>query len=180
MAGVSFLCVQQFELEQFQFFIRQIWFHISFNKSVFAIYKSSWMAVPWVEILGEEQLRKQLPLLFNWLKQKTDLPVCIHDSIYGPWKPSGVYIMLSMLMFHSLNTAGFLQLAGGTNAHTIDGLKKEGLFQTTSISGNVDTLHILLLLFSPLHYEPSFWLTIPVSAQMMNHQQSAHLIHHTL
>ncbi|RDX79629.1 hypothetical protein CR513_39926 [Mucuna pruriens] len=26
---------------------------------------------------------------------------------------------------------GFLQLAGGTNAHTIDGLKKEGLFQTT-------------------------------------------------
>ncbi|KAK7329563.1 hypothetical protein VNO77_23733 [Canavalia gladiata] len=27
---------------------------------------------------------------------------------------------------------GFLQLAGGTNAHTIDGLKKEGLFQTTT------------------------------------------------
>ncbi|KAL9320528.1 hypothetical protein ACSQ67_012367 [Phaseolus vulgaris] len=26
---------------------------------------------------------------------------------------------------------GFLQLAGGTNAHTIEGLKKEGLFQTT-------------------------------------------------
>ncbi|XP_027338519.1 uncharacterized protein LOC113852442 isoform X2 [Abrus precatorius] len=26
---------------------------------------------------------------------------------------------------------GFLQLAGGTNAHTIDGLKQEGLFQTT-------------------------------------------------
>ncbi|XP_057756930.1 uncharacterized protein LOC130976172 isoform X1 [Arachis stenosperma] len=29
---------------------------------------------------------------------------------------------------------GFLQLAGGTNAHTIDGLKKKGLFQTTSIA----------------------------------------------
>ncbi|XP_059646303.1 uncharacterized protein LOC132291952 [Cornus florida] len=29
---------------------------------------------------------------------------------------------------------GFLQLAGGTNAHTINGLKKEGLFQTTSIA----------------------------------------------
>uniref|UniRef100_A0A5B6Z433 4Fe-4S ferredoxin-type domain-containing protein n=1 Tax=Davidia involucrata TaxID=16924 RepID=A0A5B6Z433_DAVIN len=29
---------------------------------------------------------------------------------------------------------GFLQLAGGTNAHTINGLKKEGLFQTTSIT----------------------------------------------
>ncbi|KAL4380934.1 hypothetical protein AHAS_Ahas04G0083100 [Arachis hypogaea] len=28
---------------------------------------------------------------------------------------------------------GFLQLAGGTNAHTIDGLRKKGLFQTTSI-----------------------------------------------
>lgn len=28
---------------------------------------------------------------------------------------------------------GFLQLAGGTNAHTVDGLKKEGLFQTTSV-----------------------------------------------
>ncbi|OIS96442.1 PREDICTED: uncharacterized protein LOC109235727 isoform X1 [Nicotiana attenuata] len=28
---------------------------------------------------------------------------------------------------------GFLQLAGGTNAHTIEGLKKERLFQTTTI-----------------------------------------------
>ncbi|KAJ8767439.1 hypothetical protein K2173_017483 [Erythroxylum novogranatense] len=28
---------------------------------------------------------------------------------------------------------GFFQLAGGTNAHTVDGLKREGLFQTTSI-----------------------------------------------
>ncbi|XP_061346475.1 uncharacterized protein LOC133292091 isoform X1 [Gastrolobium bilobum] len=33
---------------------------------------------------------------------------------------------------------GFLQLAGGTNAHTIDGLKKEGLFQTTSITEFLD------------------------------------------
>ncbi|XP_031268435.1 uncharacterized protein LOC116126893 isoform X2 [Pistacia vera] len=31
---------------------------------------------------------------------------------------------------------GFLQLAGGTNAHTVDGLKKEGLFQTTSTTRN--------------------------------------------
>ncbi|KAF7806828.1 4Fe-4S ferredoxin - iron-sulfur binding protein [Senna tora] len=29
---------------------------------------------------------------------------------------------------------GFLQLAGGTNAYTIDGLKKEGLFQTPSVN----------------------------------------------
>lgn len=31
---------------------------------------------------------------------------------------------------------GFLQLAGGTNAHTVDCLKKVGLFQTWAISGN--------------------------------------------
>ncbi|XP_059433924.1 uncharacterized protein LOC132167048 [Corylus avellana] len=31
---------------------------------------------------------------------------------------------------------GFLQLAGGTNAHTVDGLKKLGLFQTTSFAKN--------------------------------------------
>nr|DAD47539.1 TPA_asm: hypothetical protein HUJ06_017476 [Nelumbo nucifera] len=31
---------------------------------------------------------------------------------------------------------GFLQIAGGTNSHTVSGLKKAGLFQTTSISGN--------------------------------------------
>ncbi|KAM3755727.1 hypothetical protein ACB098_02G061500 [Castanea mollissima] len=31
---------------------------------------------------------------------------------------------------------GFLQLAGGTNAHTVDGLKKMGLFQATSIAKN--------------------------------------------
>lgn len=34
---------------------------------------------------------------------------------------------------HLLFPIGFLQLAGGTNAHTVDGLKKEGLFQTTSV-----------------------------------------------
>ncbi|PNX96935.1 4Fe-4S ferredoxin - iron-sulfur binding protein [Trifolium pratense] len=31
---------------------------------------------------------------------------------------------------------GFLQLAGGTNAHTIEGLKREGLFQTTISPSN--------------------------------------------
>ncbi|CAL1413061.1 unnamed protein product [Linum trigynum] len=31
---------------------------------------------------------------------------------------------------------GFLQLAGGTNAHTADGLRKEGLFQTTLGNSN--------------------------------------------
>jgi len=43
--------------------------------------------------------------------------------------------------------AGFLQLAGGTNAHTIEGLKKEGLFQTT-ITGNAVTC--LLNIFNSL------------------------------
>ncbi|KAL7210606.1 hypothetical protein ACSBR1_032045 [Camellia fascicularis] len=31
---------------------------------------------------------------------------------------------------------GFLQLAGGTNAHTVDGLKRAGLFQATTLSMN--------------------------------------------
>ncbi|CAI9118969.1 OLC1v1020616C1 [Oldenlandia corymbosa var. corymbosa] len=31
---------------------------------------------------------------------------------------------------------GYLQLAGGTNAHTVAGLRKEGLFQTAGISGS--------------------------------------------
>ena len=34
-------------------------------------------------------------------------------------------------------TLGFLQLAGGTNAHTIDSLKNAGLFQTRPIPGIV-------------------------------------------
>jgi hypothetical protein len=65
-------------------------------------------------------------------------------------------------MFHSLNILGFLQLAGGTNAHTIEGLKKEGLFQTT-ITGNFvtnyliffRTLLLLALFLSQLHYKHS-------------------------
>ncbi|KAJ9559446.1 hypothetical protein OSB04_014060 [Centaurea solstitialis] len=35
---------------------------------------------------------------------------------------------------------GFLQLAGGTNAHTVDGLSKQNLFQTTTISESTSTL----------------------------------------
>ncbi|KAJ6718533.1 PHOTOSYSTEM I IRON-SULFUR CENTER-RELATED [Salix purpurea] len=31
---------------------------------------------------------------------------------------------------------GFFQLAGGTNAHTVEGLKKKGLFQTTLVAEN--------------------------------------------
>lgn len=34
--------------------------------------------------------------------------------------------------------AGFLQLAGGTNFHTVDGLKKERLFQSTSTLSKFD------------------------------------------
>lgn len=36
-----------------------------------------------------------------------------------------------------INMAGFLQLAGGTNAHTVDGLRKVGLFQATSFTSNI-------------------------------------------
>nr|XP_043610420.1 uncharacterized protein LOC122582124 isoform X2 [Erigeron canadensis] len=34
---------------------------------------------------------------------------------------------------------GFLQLAGGTNAHTVEGLRKENLFQTRSICENLES-----------------------------------------
>ncbi|XVF38866.1 hypothetical protein REPUB_Repub20aG0139100 [Reevesia pubescens] len=37
---------------------------------------------------------------------------------------------------------GFLQLAGGTNAHTVEGLKKKGLFQTHITSGLVPNKHL--------------------------------------
>jgi Fe-S-cluster-containing hydrogenase component 2 len=44
---------------------------------------------------------------------------------------------------------GFLQLAGGTNAHTVDGLKREKLFQTKTINenckGNIMPLDLLSL-----------------------------------
>lgn len=50
-----------------------------------------------------------------------------------------VYVYRDSTDFSFLNTVGFLQLAGGTNAYTIEGLKKEGLFQTT-ITGNILTL----------------------------------------
>ncbi|OMO58450.1 hypothetical protein COLO4_34615 [Corchorus olitorius] len=39
---------------------------------------------------------------------------------------------------------GFLQLAGGTNAHTVDGLKKRGLFQTQKTSAESKHLHSLI------------------------------------
>ncbi|EOY06727.1 4Fe-4S ferredoxin, iron-sulfur binding isoform 2 [Theobroma cacao] len=39
---------------------------------------------------------------------------------------------------------GFLQLAGGTNAHTVDGLKQRGLFQTHITSGAPKQLHSLI------------------------------------
>lgn len=35
----------------------------------------------------------------------------------------------------SFHVVGFLQLAGGTNARTVDGLKREGLFQVATASG---------------------------------------------
>lgn len=42
-----------------------------------------------------------------------------------------------VLIIYTHISSGFLQLAGGTNAHTIDGLKKVGLFQTATISGTI-------------------------------------------
>ena len=52
-------------------------------------------------------------------------------------------------VLYSFQMVGFLQLAGGTNAHTVDGLKKMGLFQTTSITSNFITF---LLSPPPPHF----------------------------
>ncbi|KAF5471586.1 hypothetical protein F2P56_008366, partial [Juglans regia] len=46
---------------------------------------------------------------------------------------------------------GFLQLAGGTNIHTVDGLKKMGLFQTTSITNNSNDERMTATSPSSLH-----------------------------
>ncbi|KAL0388889.1 UNVERIFIED_CONTAM: hypothetical protein Sradi_2770700 [Sesamum radiatum] len=46
---------------------------------------------------------------------------------------------------------GFLQLAGGTNAHTVEGLKRERLFQTTSISEKSNGQKAPLNSFEPSH-----------------------------
>lgn len=46
---------------------------------------------------------------------------------------------------------GFLQLAGGTNAHTVHGLKKVGLFQTSMSS----TCSSLFLSYYILHFPPA-------------------------
>lgn len=58
---------------------------------------------------------------------------------------------------------GFLQLAGGTNAHTVDGLKKLGLFQTTSFASNLSPcfLHTFVLMSSISYFLfPSFHLSL--------------------
>lgn len=47
-------------------------------------------------------------------------------------KPTVRRLTISRL---SLIMIGFLQLAGGTNAHTVTGLKKHGLFQVKSLPG---------------------------------------------
>lgn len=44
--------------------------------------------------------------------------------------------------------AGFLQLAGGTNAHTVDGLKKVGLFRTKAFTSKKIFSYLLLFSFS--------------------------------
>lgn len=45
-----------------------------------------------------------------------------------------LYVLISSFFSHDV---GFLQLAGGTNAHTVDGLRKQNLFQTTTICGKI-------------------------------------------
>lgn len=50
------------------------------------------------------------------------------------------FIFMSFHQQGSVSSAGFLQLAGGTNFHTVDGLKKERFFQSTS----PNSLHALI------------------------------------
>lgn len=81
------LTVQNTKFEQFQIIISQSSFQFCIfliNPSLLQI-NSSWMAVPWVEILGEEQLRNLLPLLFKWLMQETGLLVSMKIQ-GGPWE----------------------------------------------------------------------------------------------
>lgn len=54
-----------------------------------------------------------------------------------------------------VSSSGFLQLAGGTNLHTVDGLKKENLFQSTSTPSKFDT-------------SPIYSFTMPVSQSWSN------------
>lgn len=61
-------------------------------------------------------------------------------------------------VLYSFQMVGFLQLAGGTNAHTVDGLKKRGLFQTTTINSNfVSRLQHTFVLLSSVSYSISFF-----------------------
>jgi len=45
----------------------------------------------------------------------------------------------SKVCISPLYDVGFLQLAGGTNSHPVEELKREGLFQTTLVSSNFFT-----------------------------------------
>lgn len=45
------------------------------------------------------------------------------------------HLVNAVLQLFFFLAVGFLQLAGGTNAHTVDGMKKERLFQTKAVSG---------------------------------------------
>lgn len=53
--------------------------------------------------------------------------------VFQPWYTNYVFSLNPL----AINMAGFLQLAGGTNAHTVDGMRKVGLFQTASFTSNI-------------------------------------------
>lgn len=95
---------------------------------------------------------KSLLCMYPILHLSNHLTIYIIILSCPPNEPLGCISIMILLMFQSLNMVGFLQLAGGTNAYTIDGLKK-GLFQTT-ITGNAITwLLCTLLLFTVFSIE---------------------------
>ena len=59
---------------------------------------------------------------------------------------------------HFLDISGFLQLAGGTNAHTVDGLRKVGLFRTSSSSSMVASLSHFISAYILVHFQFRFFL----------------------
>ncbi|KAF8401311.1 hypothetical protein HHK36_012244 [Tetracentron sinense] len=60
---------------------------------------------------------------------------------------------------------GFLQLAGGTNVHTVNGLKKARLFQTTCITGILLFLFSLLYLFESQYFIKGFIMFMILTVQ---------------
>lgn len=77
-----------------------------------------------------------------------------------------MYMLILQILTKSYYAVGFLQLAGGTNAHTVDGLRKHRLFQTSTTSSNHIYHQFLSLVFSLilLFYDVKFFFQLSSSS----------------